>query len=143
LLCRTGKVFGALPIENVIEIMRMLPVEPVTGAPSYVRGLSIVRGAPVPVVDLGVIVSGEPCHAARLVTVRSAARIIALAVETIVGATAFAADALSQLAPLLQNAETEAIAGVGALDAELLVFLRTSRLVTEDVLARLDAEAAP
>ena len=80
-----GRSFARCRLKTSIEIMRMLPVEPVTGAPTYVRGLSIIRGAPVPVVDLGVIVSGEPCHAARLVTVKSAARIVALAVEAIVG----------------------------------------------------------
>jgi purine-binding chemotaxis protein CheW len=142
LLCRNGAVLAALPIENVVESMRALPMVQVAGAPPYVLGLSIIRGAPVPVVDIGLIVNGAPGRAARLVTVRTAGRSIALAMDEVIGIAAVAADAVAKLPPLLHDAAAETIAGLGAADAELLVFLRTGRLVPEDVLARLAAEGA-
>jgi purine-binding chemotaxis protein CheW len=143
LLCRAGATLVALPIEDIVETMRVLPHTRVEGAPPYILGLSIVRGLPAPVVDVGRIINGAPSRAARLVTVRQAERIVALAVDEVVGITAFAADTFGRLPPLLRDAATDAIVGVGAADAELLVFLGTGRLVPEDVLAELSAEGAP
>jgi chemotaxis signal transduction protein len=42
----------AVPLSHVIEIMRPLPVEPISSVPSFVQGISIIRGIPTPVVDL-------------------------------------------------------------------------------------------
>lgn len=142
LLCRTGTILSALPIEHVIEIMRMLPLEQLAGAPRYVRGVSIIRGAPVPVVDVGLIIGGEIVPSTRLVAIRAARRTIALAVDEVIGITGIAADAFGRLPPLLQQAAADTVSAIGALDSELLVFLRTGRLVPEDVLAKLDAEGA-
>lgn len=143
LLCRAGAIRAALPIEDVVETMRMLPLSQFENTPPYVLGLSIIRGVPAPVVDIGRIVNAEPGNAARLVTVRRPGTIIALAVDDVIGITAFAPDALAKLPALLQGTASETIAGVGALDVELLVFLSTSRLLPPDILARLDAGGAP
>jgi purine-binding chemotaxis protein CheW len=143
LLCRFGTVRGALPLEPVVEIMRPRPFTQVAGAPPYVLGLSIIRGAPVPVVDIGRIVTGTPSRAARVITVRSATGIVALAVDEVIGLATFAEDICGRLPALLQDAAAETIAGVAALDAELIVVLRTGRLLPDHVLAMLDAARAP
>jgi purine-binding chemotaxis protein CheW len=140
LLCRTRKMLCALPIEHVIEVMRTLAVEQFVGAPKFVRGLSVIRGVPVPVVDLGLIICGESIRGALLVTVREGARTIALAVDQVIGITAIEAHDFGRLPPLLHEAAAETVAAIAALDGELVVLLRTARLVPEDVLARLDAE---
>ena len=46
-------MLAALPLEHVVETMRPLPVEPLGDAPRFILGLSIVRGEPIPVVDVG------------------------------------------------------------------------------------------
>jgi len=142
LLCRAGRLRIALPIETVVEIMRMLPLEPVTGAPKYVNGLSVIRGAPVPVVDVGLLVAGEITRPARLVAIRTGGRITALAVDEVIGINAIAEDAFGRLPPLLQEAASDTISAIGAVDSELLICLQAGRLVPEDLLARLDAEGA-
>jgi purine-binding chemotaxis protein CheW len=139
LLCRAGAVLCALPIDHVIEIMRLLPVEQIAVAPKYVRGLSVIRGGPVPVVDLGLIIGDQVGHPTRLIAVKTATRTIALAVEAVIGITAFAADAFAQLPPLLRDAATDTVTAIGALDTELIVFLRAAHLLPEEVL-RLDAD---
>jgi purine-binding chemotaxis protein CheW len=143
LICRAGRVLCALPIDAVVEIMRLLPIEPLAGAPEYVRGLSIIRGTPVPVVDLGLVVGKELGVSTRLVAIRVAGRIIALAAGEVIGITAIAGDAFGELPPLLQDAATDTITAIGARDGELLVFLRTGRLVPDDMLARLDEAGVP
>jgi purine-binding chemotaxis protein CheW len=143
LICRIGGSFCALRTDAVVEIMRMLPIEELAGAPDYVRGLSIIRGVPAPVVDAGAIIghgAGEPT---RLIAVKAAARIIALAVDGVIGITAIAAETFGELPPLLRDAATDAIAAIGVRDGELLVFLRGGRLVPDDVLARLDDARVP
>ncbi len=142
LVCRIGALRCALPIQQVVEIMRVMPLKQVAGTPPYVQGVSIIRGAPVPVVDMSLIADGTPTRGARLVAVRVAARIVALAVDEVIGIAAFAAEALCQLPPLLHEAAADTIAALGAVDAELVFFLRTSRLVPEDLFASLDADGA-
>jgi purine-binding chemotaxis protein CheW len=130
----------ALPVQNVIETMRPLPTEALAGVPPFVRGLSLIRGRPVPVVDLGALVSAsEPANPTRFVTLRLGDRRVALAVESVLGIRALP-DALSGLPPLLADAAAEAVSAVGALDAELLLVLETARLVPDSFWLELDAE---
>jgi purine-binding chemotaxis protein CheW len=137
LLFRVCARLCALPLAHVVETMRPLPIEPMTGAPSCVRGLAIVRGAPLPVVDLAELLHEEarpasdrpPESSARFVTVKVAGRAIALAVDAVVGVRALARERFGDLPPLLENVRTEGIASIGILDAELLLVLRSARLV--------------
>lgn len=142
LLCRAGGILCALPIEQVVEIMRVLPLDQIAGVPVYVCGVSVIRGAPVPVVDLGRIIGNQTTNPTRLIAVRAAARTIALAVDAVLGVTAIAADASGQLPPLLRDAASDTINAISTLDCDLVIFLRAARLVPEDVLVRLDAERA-
>jgi len=48
----------ALPLEEVEETMRPLPVAPVVAAPVFVRGVCLVRGTPAPVMSLAVLLGG-------------------------------------------------------------------------------------
>ena len=84
LLCRVGDLLCALPLEHVEETMRPMPVEAIAGLPSFVRGLAVVRGAPIPVVDAASLLSGDTSdatRATRFVTVKTGSRRIALMVD--------------------------------------------------------------
>ena len=143
LVCRAGPHLHAIPLEHVIESMRALPIETISGAPRYVRGLSIIRGSPVPVVDPGLLLCDQPTQAQRLVTIRSGRRTIALAAEAVLGIRSIAPETFNQLPPLLRDAAAQTIAAIGTLDAELLFFLNETRIVPEELLDRLDADGAP
>jgi purine-binding chemotaxis protein CheW len=136
LLCRAGTSLCALPLGYVVEIMRMLPIEPVAGAPLCVRGLSIIRGTPTPVVDTALLCGGRTAPSHRLVTVRAGTQIVALAVDTVLGVRSIKAD--EPLPPLLQEAANNVVSAIGRLDAELLLFLATARVVSEELLEPLD-----
>jgi purine-binding chemotaxis protein CheW len=129
----------ALPLRDVIETLRPLPIEPLAGAPSYVCGLSILRGAPVPVVDVGLLLGVEQVRATRLVALRVGTRTAALAVGAVLGVRTLAGD--SALPPLLKQAAHGAIQTLGSLDRELLLVLEGARLVPEEVYALLDPGA--
>jgi len=137
LLCRAGTVLCALPLGQVVEVMRLLPIETVAGAVPPVRGLCIIRGAPVPVVDAGSLLGEHAMRAERLVAIRIGERRVALAVGSVLGIHRIEAQALHGLPPLLRDAASETIAAIGTLDAQLMFFLNTARIVPQPLLEGL------
>ena len=141
LLCRVRARWCALPLRHVIETMRPLPTTPIPGAPSFVVGLAIIRGMPVPVVDLSRLLSGIDTLPTRLVCVRTERGRVALAVDHVHGVRSLASESLHALPPLLQCADAQVIAAVGMLDAELLLVMQIARVVPEDLWAAVDTRA--
>jgi len=127
----------ALPLDHVIETMRPLPIEPMVNAAPYVLGVSIIRGLPVPVVDLGGLLasSGAQSRAglARIVMVRAGARHVALAVESVLGVRRLEAGSLHDLPPLLRASAPKSIAALGVPDRELVAVLDGGCLVPDEV----------
>lgn len=147
LLCSVGGRLYAIPVEHVVETMRPLPIEPIAGAPAIVSGLSIVRGEAVPVVDGARLLgsastspSSSSSPASRFVAMRVGARRVVLAVDGVVGIRHIPAAALHELPPLLRDAAAEVVDGIGALDAQLLVVLRTFHFVPESLSVALRGE---
>lgn len=133
LLARVGSRLYALPLAGVIECFRPLPVEAVAGGPPFLLGLSIVRGEPVPVVDLGALLGDGSIPPGRYVLLRLGERRVALSVEGVVGVRELGADVLRDLPPLLQGAGAEAVAAVGVRDDKLLLLLQPARVVPDEV----------
>jgi purine-binding chemotaxis protein CheW len=121
----------ALPLESVIETMRPLPIEAVAGAPPFVRGLSVIRGAPVPVIDAECLINDEASEPKRYVMLRAGDQRIALAVSSVLGIREIDAQSFKELPPLLRDARAPFIAAIGALDAQLLLVLRAGRILPE------------
>jgi purine-binding chemotaxis protein CheW len=132
LICRVAGRLCALPLGSVIEIMRVLPVKPVAGAPDFVLGISIVRGAPVPVVSAARLLAHIASPPTRYVSIRVGQRSAILAVDEVLGVDEIADETSSTLPPLLR-ASSEVVARLGTLDAELLCVLDTARLVPDPV----------
>jgi purine-binding chemotaxis protein CheW len=103
--------------------------------PDFVRGVSVIRGAPVPVVDLKVLLESEATSATfgRFVTVKLGERLVALGVDAVVGLRAVDSEQLGELPPILHAATADIIEAIGARDAQLLVLLRVARLVPDEV----------
>lgn len=139
LLVRAGARVCALPLAAVAETMRPLPVSAIAGVPAFVSGVAIVRGEAVPVLALGALLGDrEPAPPARFVTVRAGSRTAALAVDAVVGVAALGAGDAPHV-PLLADASDGAIEALGARDEDLLVVLRTARLVPDAVHRALEA----
>ena len=113
----------AVPLPHVIEIMRPLPVEPISAVPAFVQGISIIRGIPTPVVDLGVLLGMPSGVADRFVTLRLGDRQVALSVDSVLGVRELDLSKIGELPPLLQGASKDAIEAMGTLDEQLLVVL--------------------
>jgi purine-binding chemotaxis protein CheW len=142
LLCRVAAGLCALPIDHVIEVMRPLPIQALSGMPQFLLGLCIIRGEPVPVIDAGLLLSGAGSHTGRLVTIAVGGRAIALAVEQVIGIRRIDHAALSMLPPLLQNTAGDAVEAIRALDGDLLLLLDSARIVPAALLDELIATGA-
>ena len=142
LVCGVERRHCALPLEHVVETMRPLPVESLPGTPRFVLGVSIIRGAPVPVVDAAALLGTMAAHPSRFVLVRAGARQVALAVDAVLGVRAIPRESLHDLAPLLRDASAETIAAVGALEAALLLVLESARIIPESVWDALESRSA-
>jgi purine-binding chemotaxis protein CheW len=142
LLCRVGGLLCALPLEHLVETMRPLAVQPLAGSPPFVRGLAVIRGAPLPVVDAAMLLGGSDGAATRFVTLKTGSRHVALAVGEVVGVRALPAAELHALPPLAGEMAAEAVAAIGAADEALLVVLRSARLVPDATWAALERAGA-
>jgi purine-binding chemotaxis protein CheW len=137
LVCTAGPHRFALPASSVIETMRMLPIETVAGAPPFVCGLSVIRGAAVPVLDTARLFGTEAARYQRLVTVRIGERTAAVAASAVVALQSIDGGELDELPPLLRDAD--AIGAIARLDEELVFFLRAARVLAGDFYANGDA----
>jgi purine-binding chemotaxis protein CheW len=130
LLCQAGAHRFALPMANVIETMRMLPIEAVSGPPRLVCGLSVIRGAAVPVVDTARLFDDEAARYERLITARTGDRIVAFAASAVLGVQVIKRTDCEELPPLLRDAEV--IAALAKADEQLVFFLRVARVLPDD-----------
>jgi purine-binding chemotaxis protein CheW len=146
LLCGIGTYIGALALRHVQETMRPLPIEPLTGAPSFVLGLTIVRGSPTPVIDaarlLGASASSSPSPLSRFVSLKLDERRVALAVDAVLDVRSLPEAALATTPPLLQQASADLVPLIGSLDTKLLLVFEAARLVPDSVWQTLQSPTA-
>ena len=117
----------ALPLGDVIETMRPLPIAPLAELPTYILGISVVRGRPTPVIDLGLLfgstVSRPPT---RFVTVHAGPRRVALAVDDVRGIEVIKIDR-AEAAP----GGGAALESLAMHDGSPLLVVRTARLLAD------------
>src|ERR1700730_14811499 len=70
LIVRAGDLLCALPLASVVETLRCPPITAISGTPECLRGLAVIRGATVVIVDLRILLglSSSSLKQARLVT---------------------------------------------------------------------------
>ncbi len=131
----------AVPLKHVIETMRPLPVEPLSGVPSFVRGVSIIRGIPTPVVDLGAVLGTPNELAERFVTLRVGDKQVALSVSAVLGVRVLdTIMTVQELPPLLQDAASDIVAMIGTLDEQFLMVLQAGWELPDVVWQALTAQ---
>jgi purine-binding chemotaxis protein CheW len=138
LLCRVGDCLLAVPLDRVVETLRPLPLRTFTGPPPFVLGFSVIRDVVVPVIGMAALLGLPGAPPARLVTVRSDDRVLALAVDAVVGVHTLDQAAVHTVPPLLGTLEQATLSAIGTLDSALLLVLGSARLVPETVWADLE-----
>jgi purine-binding chemotaxis protein CheW len=142
LVFRAATLLCALPLSEVVETMRPLRTRPLAGTPAFVRGVSVLRGMPTPVIDVARLLTGTQAEIQRYVAVRTERGPVALATGAVLGVRATEAGP-AQGHPALLGGATPLIAGVGTLGAEPLLLLQSMRAVDDDVWEKAAAVGAP
>ena len=132
LVFRAGSLLCALRLDEVVETMRPLETRPLAGTPPFVRGVSVLRGVPTPVIDVARLLGGGPAEVQRYVAVRTERGPVALAIGPVLGIRAVDADAATGH-PALLGATSRLVAGVGTVGAEPLLLLQSMRAVPDEV----------
>ena len=149
LVCRAGAKLCALPLTQLLETMRPLLTEPLAGTADFVAGVASIRGRPTPVVDARKLLgSASETAPGRYVTLdltsnSGKARVLALAVDEVIGVRVVAVHLLDDVPDLLRarSPERDVIDAVATFDAELLLVLQQARLFPEELWQRLEQEA--
>jgi purine-binding chemotaxis protein CheW len=137
-----GRLCG-LPLTSVVEIMRPLPVQALAGLPAYLRGLAVIRGQPIPVVDVSTLLAGVAGdRIGRFLTMRGEGRPFSLAVEAVLGMRTVDRGALRAI-PELREPARELVDSVGALGTELLTVLKASRAFADEMWAGIHQAQGP
>ena len=115
--------------------MRPLPIEAIPGAPPFVLGASIIRGMPTPVIELGILLSGDRLKASlRMILLKTPDnRRLGLMVTDVMGLRPSDTLSLATAPPLLAGADASMISGLGRLDESLLTVLQLGSVVPEEV----------
>lgn len=131
-----GRVCG-LPLSDVVEAMRPLPLAALADMPPFVLGMAVIRGAPTPVADLAALIGAAPSSRRRWLTVRAGERRVALALDQVIGIHPL--DTGRRDVPPLLAETNPLIESLATLDRELLLVLRAGRLLPPALVASLDA----
>jgi purine-binding chemotaxis protein CheW len=125
---RVADLRCAVPVAHAIETMRMMPIAPVDDMPPFMLGVAVIRGANVPVLDLARLlgVDGAPT---RLLTVRAADRVAALAVDDVSGLVQFDSSTFEQRPPLLTAGTDPLVRALAIKDRHVHLVLDAARVV--------------
>ncbi|MEV4141746.1 chemotaxis protein CheW [Dactylosporangium sp. NPDC049742] len=118
-----GDLLCALPLREVVETIRPLPVQPLAGTADVLLGVSVIRGLAVPVVDTARLLGAAAERPSRFVTTRTGSGPLAYATGPVRGVLPVEPDADRPPPPMLAASATRIVAAVGVLDARPLLFL--------------------
>ena len=143
LVFRAGPLLCALRLDEVIETMRPLETQPLAGTPAFVRGISVLRGVPTPVIDVARLLGGEQTEVRRYLAVHTERGAVALATGPIIGIRDVDLSIAGGHPALLGARSSRLVAGVGTIGAEPLLLLQSMRAVPDEVWEAAAAVGAP
>jgi chemotaxis signal transduction protein len=129
LIVSAAQQLYALPLVLVTETMRPLPVKNLGPSIEGVAGISRIRGAAVPVIDLAALVSRTSSEPSRFVSMKVDSRVFALAVDSVLGIHELDQGQAKDLPMLMQN--NPSVRATAELHRELLFYIEPIHLVPE------------
>lgn len=133
LVVKTGSWLCAIPLHEVRETMRRLPIRTIQGALPFVRGLAQIRGALLPVIDVRALLGEPPEHsrsgAPFFVTVQFGEQCAAIEADAIIGAQHIPLEQLEPLPSLLSETIGIFVEKLGSLDRRHLAFCSAVKLL--------------
>jgi purine-binding chemotaxis protein CheW len=144
LLVTAAEHLCAIALREVREVMRPLPTQPFPSPFPFIEGLAVVRGEPVPVVNLAHLLGSAPSsRPERLVTLKVGARTVGLAVGSVPGVRTLDDELVADMPPVLRGSGSPYVEQLSRVDRELVLVLGSARTVPDAFWAALDAAGGP
>jgi purine-binding chemotaxis protein CheW len=128
----------AVDVLHVREVVEVMPITRVPSLPAAVRGVVNLRGAVVPVVDLGVRLGGAPlaltkrsCIVVIEVDRAGEPMIVGLLVDAVDQVIELGPDSLEPVPPFGTRAGPDVLDGMAVLGGSFVLVLDTARVVAE------------
>lgn len=134
----------ALPVRDVVEVVRMVVITPLPKAPSWVDGVLNFRGRVIPVLDLRArlgIPRREPDLSTPIVITAAESGLFGLVADELVEVLPLSRDQVD--APNAETAATPAVASMIRHDDRLILVLDAHRLHDEPLDAILPNDTGP
>lgn len=140
-----GRLY-ALDVSQVREIVRVQEITPLPLAPALIEGVIDLRGAVVPVIDLGRLLGGEPCRIgskARIALLVLDGMVVGLQVEGATDVLSLRSADLGEVPDLATHAGYDAVRHVVRRDGEPPVLLLSLEHIVESVYRSALSERQP
>jgi len=128
----SDEIFG-IPIERVVEIIRVQKVFSIPGLPSFLSGVMSVRGSVIPLIDLrrrfGTMPSGRK---ERIILSRFRNEKIGFLVDEIQDIVALDQQDIVNPPSVFRGFKTEYILGLGKKDSMVIILLNIDNLLTSE-----------
>jgi len=129
LLVQAGTRNIAIPLGDIVETLRPLAVDPLQTSLGYLAGVSVVRGEPVPVVDLAALLQpGAKGGQGRWVVLKGKPSSVVLSVDRIVGLKRLDRAQMKEVPPLLREFHTDLARAIVLQDAHCTTLIDASRI---------------
>lgn len=128
----SDEVFG-IPIERVVEIIKLQKVFTVPGLPDFLSGVMNVRGLVIPLIDLrkrfGTGPSGKK---ERIIVVRFEQEKLGFLVDEVKDILSVSAQEMTKPPSIFKGFKTEYIMGLGRKDGNIIIILNIDNLLTSE-----------
>jgi purine-binding chemotaxis protein CheW len=131
----------ALPVDDVVEVLRMVAATPLPDAPPWVSGVINLRGRVIPLVDLRSRLGApglEPDVSTPIVVVEADGATVGLVVDEVVEVLALPSEAMTLPGPV--TAASTAVSGVARAGDRLILVLDWGRLCEGSADLRLPSD---
>ncbi len=125
----------AISVMKVREVLHLMDIAPVAGAPSFVLGIMNLRGNVVTVIDTNVKFGMGPCERnerSRVMIIESGEILVGLVVEQI-GEVLDVPEGVVQPPPHVGNTPNRCVSGVINMDKKVYILLDVDELLSDAI----------
>jgi len=138
---RLGEDYFAMLIANVNEIIRLQKMTPVPKAPSFVEGVTNLRGRVIPVMDLRKRFGIEPDPAgqfSRIIVVEQEDRLLGMMVDAVDEVLTVPSSAIEPVDEMVVSVDAQFLAGIVRLEERLIILLDKEAVLSPGEVRQLE-----
>lgn len=139
---RLDKEEFAVSVRQVGSIERILPITRVPGTPSFIKGVTNLRGVVTPIIDLKTRFRNKTTsftNASRIIIVYLDELMVGIIVDEANDVIDIKEDAIEPKPEVIHSVEVDYISGVAKVDERLLVLLDLEKVLNRDAISELQA----